>query len=107
MERCRCGWGWAMRRGCGKQVRRGDGDGAWQDGPFRSADDLALRVPCLNRKELDAAGADRGDESVDGIGHRRDALWQVERAGKLEGPLLRQRERWLRGRVGGVAAANR
>lgn len=27
---------------------------------------------------------------LDGIQHRRDALWQVERAGKLEGPLLRQ-----------------
>ncbi len=27
---------------------------------------------------------------LDGIRHRRDALWQVERAGKLEGPLLRQ-----------------
>ena len=28
--------------------------------------------------------------------HRRDALWQVERAGKLEGPLFRQRSEWLR-----------
>jgi len=33
---------------------------------------------------------------LDGITHRRDALWQVERAGKLEGPLLRQRSEWLR-----------
>lgn len=29
---------------------------------------------------------------LDGIEHRRDALWQVERAGKLEGPLLRNGE---------------
>jgi len=28
--------------------------------------------------------------SIKGIEHRRDALWQVERAGKLEGPLFRQ-----------------
>ena len=28
--------------------------------------------------------------------HRRDALWQVERAGKLEGPLLGQNGDWLR-----------
>ena len=27
---------------------------------------------------------------LNGIEHRRDALWQVERAGKLEGPLFRQ-----------------
>jgi error-prone DNA polymerase len=30
-----------------------------------------------------------------GIEHRRDALWQVERAGKLEGPLLRQNNELL------------
>jgi error-prone DNA polymerase len=33
---------------------------------------------------------------VDGIAHRRDALWQVERAGKMEGPLFRQQSEWLR-----------
>jgi error-prone DNA polymerase len=32
---------------------------------------------------------------VEGVSHRRDALWQVERAGKLEGPLLRQESDWL------------
>ena len=34
--------------------------------------------------------------SIDGVEHRRDALWQVERAGRLEGPLLRQQSEWLR-----------
>jgi error-prone DNA polymerase len=34
--------------------------------------------------------------SIEEIEHRRDALWQVERAGKLEGPLLRQNSEWLR-----------
>jgi error-prone DNA polymerase len=29
---------------------------------------------------------------LEDIEHRRDALWQVERAGKLEGPLFRDRE---------------
>ena len=33
---------------------------------------------------------------IDGVKHRRDALWQVERVGKLEGPLLRQDSQWLR-----------
>jgi error-prone DNA polymerase len=28
--------------------------------------------------------------TLDGVEHRRDAIWQVERAGKLEGPLFRQ-----------------
>lgn len=30
------------------------------------------------------------------MSHRRDALWQVEWAGKPEGPLLRQQSSWLR-----------
>jgi error-prone DNA polymerase len=67
----------------------------WQDGPFRSAEDLALRVPLLNRKELTLLARIGALNNLDGIAHRRDALWQVERAGKLEGPLLRQSCDWL------------
>jgi len=33
--------------------------------------------------------------SLGNVEHRRDALWQVERAGKLEGPLLSQQSEWL------------
>ncbi len=66
-----------------------------QDGEFRSAEDLALRVPLLNRKELTLLARIGALNHLDGIAHRRDALWQVERAGKLEGPLLRQRSDWL------------
>ncbi len=58
------------------------------NGPFRSADDLALRVPSLNRKEITLLANIGALNHVAGIGHRRDALWQVERAGKPEGPLL-------------------
>jgi error-prone DNA polymerase len=65
-------------------------------GSFRSAEDLALRVPMLNRKELTLLARIGALNSLDGIEHRRDALWQVERAGKLEGPLLRQNSEWLR-----------
>jgi error-prone DNA polymerase len=61
-----------------------------EGGAFRSAEDLALRVPTLNRKELTLLARIGALNSLDGIAHRRDALWQVERAGKLEGPLLRQ-----------------
>jgi error-prone DNA polymerase len=67
-----------------------------ESGPFRSVEDLALRVPALNRKELNRLASIGALNNLDGIGHRRDALWQVERAGKLEGPLLRQDSSILR-----------
>jgi error-prone DNA polymerase len=66
------------------------------NGLFRSAEDLALRVPSLNRKELTLLARIGALNNLDGIAHRRDALWQVERAGKMEGPLLRQESDWLR-----------
>ena len=55
--------------------------------PFRDVDDLAHRVPLLNKAEL---------EALAGIGalaklqteHRRDALWKAGRAGRRTGPLL-------------------
>jgi error-prone DNA polymerase len=65
-------------------------------GPFRSAEDLSSRVPLLNRKELTLLARIGALNSLDGIEHRRNALWQVERAGKLEGPLLRYREELLK-----------
>jgi len=67
-----------------------------QNGSFRSAEDIALRIPNLNRKELTTLARIGALNNLDGIEHRRDALWQVERAGRLEGPLLRQRSEWLR-----------
>jgi error-prone DNA polymerase len=61
-----------------------------QDGPFLSADDLTWRVPSLNRRELTRLAQIGAMNQLNGIEHRRDALWQVERAGRLEGPLFRQ-----------------
>ena len=57
--------------------------------PFRDIDDLAHRVPELNKSEL---------EMLAGIGalanlqtaHRRDALWKASRAGRPTGPLLNE-----------------
>lgn len=66
-----------------------------QDGLFRSTEDLALRVPSLDRKELTLLARIGALNKVDGIAHRRDALWQVERAGRMEGPLFKQRSEWL------------
>ena len=63
---------------------------------FASIDDLVLRVPELNRKELALLANIGALNTLDGVEHRRDALWQVERAGKPEGPLLMQQSQWLR-----------
>ena len=49
----------------------------------------------LNRKELTLLARVGALNNLGRIEHRRDALWQVERAGKLEGPLLRQRSELL------------
>lgn len=64
-------------------------------GAFRSTDDLALRAPRLDKEELTLLARIGALNKLDGIEHRRDALWQVERAGKLEGPLLQQSEETL------------
>jgi len=61
-----------------------------RDGLFRSAEDFALRVSSLSRKEFTLLAYIGALNKVSGIEHRRDALWQVEYAGKTEGPLLQQ-----------------
>ena len=58
-------------------------------GPFRSIDDLALRVPELKRKDLALLAQIGALNSIENVVHRRDALWQVEQAGRSVGPLLR------------------
>jgi len=84
----------------GKGMRRQSADALVADrtrkGQFDSIDNLVLRVPSLNRKELTLLGRIGALNRVQGIAHRRDALWKVERAGKIEGPLLRQDSDWLR-----------
>ena len=67
-----------------------------QKGYFLSTEDLALRVPSLDKRELTTLAHIGALNKVAGITHRRDALWQVQRAGKLEGPLLRQQSEWLK-----------
>jgi error-prone DNA polymerase len=62
--------------------------------PFRSIDDLKLRVPALQKSELTALaaiGALNLIEVRSGF-HRRDALWQIERASRRPGPLLESLE---------------
>jgi error-prone DNA polymerase len=60
-----------------------------RDGLFASVDDLALRAPELNRRELVTLASIGALNPLTGVEHRRDALWQVEEAGRPVGPLLR------------------
>jgi error-prone DNA polymerase len=60
-----------------------------QHGPFASVDQLAARIPQLNRKELVALARVGALNTLGEVEHRRDALWQVEQAGRPVGPLLR------------------
>src|SRR5208282_5959194 len=58
-------------------------------GGFLGVDDLTQRVPELNRKELVALAQIGALNALGEVEHRRDALWQVEWAGRPVGPLLR------------------
>ena len=60
-----------------------------RDGVFRSIDDLVFRVPELARNELVSLAHIGALNSLGNVQHRRDALWQVEAAGRPVGPLLR------------------
>jgi error-prone DNA polymerase len=60
-----------------------------RSGMFQSIDDLTLRVPELNRKELVTLARIGALNPLESVEHRRDALWQVEEAGRPVGSLLR------------------
>src|SRR5271170_6611431 len=61
---------------------------------FVSLDDLKLRVPAIRKAELTALAEIGALNLIGGArgGHRRDALWQVERAARSAGPLLEKCE---------------
>ena len=61
---------------------------------FASIDDLKLRVPEIQRSELTALAEVGALNFISGQRgfHRRDALWQVERAARRPGPLLETQE---------------
>jgi error-prone DNA polymerase len=60
--------------------------------PFASIQDLALRVPELRKSELALLAKIGALNSLENerVAHRRDALWQVEYAGRPAGPLLNE-----------------
>jgi error-prone DNA polymerase len=59
-----------------------------RSGAFLSTEDLARRVPALDRKEMTQLARVGALNSLGSVSHRRDALWQVEQAGRPSGPLL-------------------
>lgn len=61
---------------------------------FLSIEDLKLRVPMIHKKELAALAAVGALNFIGGYQgfHRRDALWQMERAARRPGPLLESLE---------------
>ncbi|SEG52147.1 error-prone DNA polymerase, DnaE-like [Bryocella elongata] len=59
-------------------------------GLFRNVDDLALRVPALNRSDLAQLARIGALNSLGGVEHRRDAIWQIEQSSRPVGQLLRQ-----------------
>jgi error-prone DNA polymerase len=65
-------------------------------GVYQSAEDLTARVPSITRKELTTLARIGALNTLNTIGHRRDALWQVQRAGRPEGPLLHAHSALLR-----------
>jgi error-prone DNA polymerase len=73
-----------------------------QYGAFRSGEDLVARVPGLNRRELTLLAQVGALNHLEAIEHRRDALWQMERAGRPEGPLFRARGEVLREEEGNL-----
>jgi error-prone DNA polymerase len=72
-----------------KGLRQDLGEAIARARPFSSAEDLSLRVPLLNRKEMTLLARIGALNALEGIGHRRDAVWQVEEAVRPVGPLLK------------------
>jgi error-prone DNA polymerase len=77
-------------RGLRQQVGEAIAESRSESGAFLSAEDLTLRVPLLQRKELTLLARIGALNSLGGIHHRRDAVWQVEEAVRPVGPLLKQ-----------------
>jgi error-prone DNA polymerase len=84
----------AMRLGFNfvKSLRSGIADGIIaqrQIRPFTSIDDFSHRLPGMQKSELTALAEIGALNSICGErGHRRTALWQVERAARPAGPLF-------------------
>jgi error-prone DNA polymerase len=57
-------------------------------GPFVTVDDLTRRVPALHRGDLAQLARIGALNTLGGVGHRREAIWQIEQSSRPVGPLL-------------------
>jgi error-prone DNA polymerase len=69
----------SLRKECGQAIAARQ--------PYTSIDDLVHRVPELNKEELRRLASIGALNHLGGV-HRRDALWEVERAARPAGPLF-------------------
>ncbi|HXS98347.1 MAG TPA: error-prone DNA polymerase [Candidatus Limnocylindrales bacterium] len=85
--------GGALRLGLryAKGLREEAGRAIVRARPFSSIDDLAVRVPELRKDEMNRLAEIGALNALENI-HRRDALWQTQRAVLPVGPLLEQLE---------------
>jgi error-prone DNA polymerase len=90
----RLGLGYA--KGLSRQTAEAIVASRQDDGVYQSIDELVARISSLTPKEMTTLARIGALNSVEGIAHRRDALWQVQRAGRPEGPLLRANSGHLR-----------
>jgi error-prone DNA polymerase len=74
-----------------KGLREEVGRAIVRERPFTSIDDIAIRVPELRKDEINRLAEIGALNSLDRI-HRRDALWQAQRAIRPVGPLLKSLE---------------
>jgi error-prone DNA polymerase len=86
-----------------KGLREEAGRAIVRSRPFSSVDDLALRVRELRKDEINRLAEIGALNSLDKI-HRRDALWQAQRAVLPVGPLLEPLEE--KGAASPLAAMN-
>ena len=61
-----------------------------QNGNFCSVEDLTCRVPALNRGDLAQLARIGALNWLEGVDHRRDAVWQIEQISRPVGPLLKR-----------------
>ncbi len=61
----------------------------YQQGGFRSTEEVTRRVPGINRREMVQLARVGALNWINGVSNRRDAIWQMEEACRGVGPLLR------------------
>lgn len=83
--------GLSYAKGLSRQTAEAIAASRKRDGAYRSVDEIATRVQSLNQNELTILARIGALSTLSA--HRRDALWQVQRAGRPEGPLLRHTDR--------------